>query len=70
MSETKEIEIHCAHCQTWFPTPIWLGDSESFDSSTLEDNQVQCPSCGKMTGCNKGNMRVVFKDGGFLGNET
>jgi len=72
MSEVNEIQIKCLNpsCGTWFPSPIFFGDTESFDSSMLEGNTVQCSSCGSMTPCNKENMRVRGKDGGFVGSDT
>ena len=70
MSITTDISIRCLHCQTWFPSPIWFDDSESFDTSILFANQAQCPHCKKMTGCNKENFLARFKDGGFLGKKT
>ena len=70
MSKTTEISILCLHCQTWFPSPIWFDDSESFDTSILFANQAQCPHCKKMTGCNKENFLARFEDGGFLGKKT
>ncbi|MGI8467417.1 MAG: trigger factor [Pyrinomonadaceae bacterium] len=68
-SRTKKVEIQCLHCERWFQSPIYFGDSQSFDTSALEGNTVQCPFCGKMTGCNKDNMRVGFEDGGFIGDK-
>lgn len=70
MGKTKEISIRCLHCREWFPSPIFFGDSESFDTATLFGNLAQCPHCGKMTGCNKNNFRARFKDGGSLGVDT
>jgi hypothetical protein len=70
MAKTKEISIRCLNCNQWFPSPIFFGDSESFDTSTLFGNLAQCPHCGKMTGCNKENFRARFEDGGFLGVDT
>jgi hypothetical protein len=70
MPEVKELQIKCLHCWEWFNSPIFFGDLDSFDTSTLEGNQVQCPYCQKMTGCNKENMRVRAKDAGFVGNDT
>jgi hypothetical protein len=67
MSKTVSIEIRCLHCRSWFPSPIFLGDSESFDSSQLFANLAQCPHCLRMTGCNKENFRARFDDGGYLG---
>lgn len=70
MSKTKTLKIRCDHCKSWFNSPIYFGDSESFDSSFLEGNMAQCSNCGKMTKCNKENMKLVSEDGGFVGNET
>ena len=70
MSETRSIEIRCQSCEAWFPSPIFLGGSGTFDTSTLEGNIARCPACGVMTVCNKENMRVRFADGGFLGDDT
>ena len=70
MSKVNQIEIRCSHCSTWFPSPIFFGDSESFETSTMYGNTVSCPSCGKMTSCNKENMRVRHEKGGFLGDDT
>jgi hypothetical protein len=67
MSKTESIEIRCQHCRKWFPSPIFFGDSESFDTSALFGNLAQCRHCGKMTGCNKENFRARFEDGGHLG---
>jgi DNA-directed RNA polymerase subunit RPC12/RpoP len=70
MAKVKELQIRCSHCKAWFRSPIMFGGTDSFDTSTLIGNQVQCPACGKMTGCNKENMRVHFEGGGFVGDET
>ncbi len=72
MSRGTEIQILCLNdsCATWFPSPISFGDMESFDSSMLVGNSVQCPKCGKMTPCNKENMRVHSPKGGFHGADT
>jgi hypothetical protein len=65
MSKTIEISIRCLHCRQWFKSPIWFGDSESFDTSTLLQNVTPCPHCKKMTGCDKKNFRARFEDGGL-----
>ncbi|MFY0758750.1 hypothetical protein AB1K32_07705 [Metabacillus dongyingensis] len=70
MSIVKTLEIKCTSCNTWFPSPIFFGDINSFDSSTLLGNIVQCPKCSSMVGCNKENMRVIANDGGFRGKDT
>jgi predicted RNA-binding Zn-ribbon protein involved in translation (DUF1610 family) len=72
MGKVRQIDIRCEHCREWFPSPIGFGESESFESSTmvLIGNQVQCPKCGKMTGCDKENMRLRHEAGGFLGKDT
>jgi len=70
MAKTESIEIRCEHCQKWFPSPIFIGDSESFDTSVLFGNTAQCRHCQKMTGCDKNNFRARFEGGGFLGVDT
>lgn len=69
---TKTVEIKCLNpkCGKWFKSPIFIGDLESFDSSALAGNNVQCPHCGKMTPCNKENMRIRADEGGFRGKDT
>ena len=70
MSEVSELHIRCLHCNEWFISPIFFGNKESFDTSTMVGNQAQCQHCGKMTDCNKENMRVRAKDAGFIGKHT
>jgi len=74
MSQVKEIQIKCLNgaCGSWFSSPIFFGDTDSLDTSSMYGNTVQCPNCGGMTPCNKENMRVHTKDGnsGFVGNDT
>lgn len=72
MSAVKTIEIKCSNlqCGEWFDSPIFFGDLNSFDTSTLEGNIVQCPKCHTMVGCNKENMKVRSNDGGFSGTDT
>ena len=70
MSKVKKIQIKCLNCEQWFDSPISFGDLDSFDTSTLEGNQVQCPHCSKMTGCNKKNIRVSAEGAGFVGTDT
>jgi hypothetical protein len=70
MASTKHISVRCQHCKEWFPSPIFFGDSENFDTSDLYVNTAQCSHCGKMTDCNKENVRVRYVGGGFVGEET
>lgn len=70
MTDVKEIQIRCLHCDSWFRSPISIRNLETFDTLTLIGNQVQCPSCKKMTGCNKNNMRVRAQNAGFVGDNT
>jgi hypothetical protein len=63
-------EIRCEHCQQWFRSPIGFGSAEAFFSSTLIGNKAQCRHCGKMTGCNKENMRWRADDEGWVGDKT
>jgi len=70
MSKVKKVQVKCLNCKQWFDSPFFFGDLDSFETSTLEGNQAQCPHCGKMTGCNKENMRVSAEDAGFVGRDT
>lgn len=70
MAKTTEIQVRCQHCKTWFNSAIWIGDRASFEGTTLFNNLQQCPSCGKMTGCDKENFKARFEDGGFIGEST
>ena len=59
-SEIKtSCQIRCEHCKKWFPSGIQFGTAEAFFTSTLIGNLQRCPNpnCGRMTGCNKENMR-------------
>ena len=64
--------MRCMHedCRQWFPCPIFIGNDVSFDISKIENNATDCPYCGRETGCNKENFRVLFEDGGFTGNKA
>lgn len=68
--DTKSVEIKCTKCGKWFESPIFFGDIESFDISTLENINVQCPHCSKVSPGNKENMRVRSTKGGFIGKDT
>ena len=72
MNKVKTIEIKCLNskCGKWFSSPIFFDDLNSFDTSEMYGNMVQCPECGMMTPCNKENMRVRAIEGGFKGNYT
>lgn len=68
----KTIEIKCLNqkCGHWFKSPIFFGNLGTFDTAYMSGNLVQCPYCGKMTPCNKENMRVRADKGGFKGKDT
>jgi DNA-directed RNA polymerase subunit RPC12/RpoP len=63
MSHINQMEIRCRHCGTWFPSPVVFGDDESFDTSTLVENEVRCPHCGRMTGGDRESMRLREEEG-------
>ncbi len=69
MAEIKRVELQCIQCKTWFPSPIQMGDTGSFETSTLIGNSFGCPSCRTMVPCNKENMRWARSDGkgGWVG---
>ena len=70
MSRVEKTEIRCLHCDEWFASPIGFGNNKTFDASTLKGNKAQCHHCGKMTDCNKENIRAHYEDGGFVGKDT
>jgi len=70
MGQINTLEIRCQKCETWFRCPIEMSRTKTFDTSTLIGNTVLCPHCGTMTECNKENMNVRAKDGGFVGSKT
>lgn len=70
MAKTTEISVRCLNCNEWFPSPIGVSDSETFDETEIFGNRVQCPFCKEITACNKDNFRVRFEDGGFFGDNT
>ena len=47
-----ELKIKCSNCQSIIGTGISMG-KESFESSTLTNNQVVCPNCGAVVTWNK-----------------
>lgn len=71
MAKIKAAFIQCGHCGTKFPSPIFLGDTKTFESATLWGNRAQCPNCQRMIDCNKENMSYVLEDGsgGFVGDD-
>lgn len=63
MAAVNQIEIRCQHCDRWFPSPILVGDDESFDTNTLADETVTCPHCGRPTGCDADHTRFSAEGG-------
>jgi hypothetical protein len=51
--------IMCPDTKKLIPTGLSM-DKHSFDASTLEDNTVRCPACGKDHTWSKSD--VVFED--------
>ena len=64
----QTIEITCTFCKAAIHSPIRFHQRDQFDTATLIGNRLPC-SCGKVTACNKENMRIVYVDesGGPLG---
>lgn len=71
MAAIKESFIKCGHCGTRFNSPIFLGDTETFESAMTWGNKAQCPNCKEMIHCNKENMSYVLADesGGSVGDD-
>jgi len=71
MADIKESHIKCGHCGHRFNSPIFFGNTETFETATTSGNTAQCPSCNKMINCNKSNMSYVLADdtGGAVSND-
>ncbi len=71
MAKIKESYIQCGHCGTKFRSPIFFGDTDSFDTATTAGNTAQCPKCHKVIHCNRENMSYLLADdsGGFFGTD-
>lgn len=71
MAAIKESYIKCGHCGNRFRSPIFFGDTETFDSALTAGNSAQCSGCGNMIRCDKSNMSYVLADdsGGGVGDD-
>lgn len=69
MAAIKESFIKCNVCDHRFHSPIFFGDTATFESATTWGNKAQCPECGTMIDCNKDNMSYALADdtGGAVG---
>jgi|APFre7841882630_1041343.scaffolds.fasta_scaffold85482_2 hypothetical protein len=67
MAKIKASHIQCGFCGSRFRSPIFWGDTETFEFATTWCNKVRCPECGHMIKCDKGNMSYVLERdaGGF-----
>jgi DNA-directed RNA polymerase subunit RPC12/RpoP len=57
MPTLKELHIRCLNCNKVIKFPVLFRKFDSIVISEMEGEQVECPHCGKNTGCNKENMR-------------
>jgi len=62
MTREINIEVRCLHCENWFRSPIGFGNVTSYDTSLLIGNRVSCSQCGRLTDCNKENIRFVERN--------
>jgi late competence protein required for DNA uptake (superfamily II DNA/RNA helicase) len=69
-AKTLSITIKCLRCNNKLPSPIFMTPYSSFSTATLIGNEAQCPSCHKMTRCNKDNFLARFDGGGFVGDNS
>lgn len=65
----KSVSILCGYCKTRFPSPMFIGDINSFESTATARIKVRCPACRQLIDCNKENMAYVLADdsGGLVG---
>lgn len=57
VAKITEIQVRCVYCAAWVPSPIVFGETETFDTAMMAGNLLKCQACGKMTACNKENIR-------------
>ncbi|WP_258831440.1 hypothetical protein [Peribacillus frigoritolerans] len=69
MAKINSIDVYCPTCKTWSPSPIFIGNTETFASMIASGNTTNCIK-GHIINCNKENFRVRSDDGGFRGNDT
>ena len=58
--------IKCNDCHQIFQSRLYLGTRETYLTSTLAENRIECPKCGRMTDCNKENMTFNDGEGGIV----
>lgn len=64
MPKIKQLENVCQHCKTRFVSKfLSVPTTEVLDGIQMSGNMEQCPSCGKMTPCDRKDMRVILEDG-------
>lgn len=61
MAKIKKLFLTCGYCETSFPSPIFIGDTNTLDSSVLTGNTAQCPTCKRMIHCNRENMSYILE---------
>lgn len=57
----NKLEICCTNpnCKTWFQSPYFYGQLDTFNASALKGLKAQCPSCGKIVSGTNKNTRIV-----------
>jgi len=68
MSKTKSLELRCAFCRRWFPSPLQFPRRRDVNLDILFATVVKCPNCGLDTHADSENFRARFDDGTKLGN--
>lgn len=61
MSGKARCEIKCKHCASWFSSPVQCETTESFHNDFFGLIAL-CKYCLQYTGCDSGNMRIVYMD--------
>lgn len=46
---THHTYVKCRHCNKAFPSPIQFTNNKAFDTSSVNNNKVNCPRCNEMT---------------------
>ena len=46
---THKTYVKCRHCNKVFPSPIQFTNNNAFDTSSVDNNKINCPMCNEMT---------------------
>jgi tyrosyl-tRNA synthetase len=54
--------VVCEHCKFTWPSPIQFFSEAILNKATLKNNTTTCPKCGKITGINNKDLKILETD--------